>query len=134
MLMPDHGAARAALPLPDAIPPGTRRTSSEMHRPATSPTEVPSDASAPKAGALRAVGGEPAVTPDRARQALDRARDHMLALQHEEGWWKGELATNVSMDAEDRLLGAADGGRLDDRPDPSAGAAVALHAGGTRGA
>ncbi|WP_019809861.1 squalene--hopene cyclase [Saccharomonospora halophila] len=36
--------------------------------------------------------------------AVDRARDHLLAAQHEQGWWKGELATNVTMEAEDLLL------------------------------
>jgi squalene-hopene/tetraprenyl-beta-curcumene cyclase len=39
-----------------------------------------------------------------ARRTLDRARDHLLSLQHEQGWWKGELETNVTMDAEDLLL------------------------------
>jgi len=37
-------------------------------------------------------------------EALGRARDHLLGLQHPEGWWKGELQTNVTMDAEDLLL------------------------------
>jgi squalene-hopene/tetraprenyl-beta-curcumene cyclase len=36
--------------------------------------------------------------------ALDRAVDHLRALQDGAGWWKGELATNVTMDAEDLLL------------------------------
>jgi len=35
---------------------------------------------------------------------LDRARAALLALQSPEGWWKGELETNVTMDAEDLLL------------------------------
>jgi squalene-hopene/tetraprenyl-beta-curcumene cyclase len=39
-----------------------------------------------------------------ARAALGRARDHLLSLQAPDGWWKGELETNVSMDAEDMLL------------------------------
>ena len=39
-----------------------------------------------------------------ARGTLDRARDHVLGLQHAEGWWQGELETNVTMDAEDLLL------------------------------
>ena len=38
------------------------------------------------------------------QEALDRARDHLLGLQHAEGWWQGELETNVTMDAEDLLL------------------------------
>jgi squalene-hopene/tetraprenyl-beta-curcumene cyclase len=37
-------------------------------------------------------------------KARDRAVDRLLALQHESGWWKGELETNVTMDAEDLLL------------------------------
>ncbi len=41
---------------------------------------------------------------ERGRAALSRARDHLLSLQHEGGWWKGELETNVTMDAEDMLL------------------------------
>ncbi|MFI6262640.1 squalene--hopene cyclase [Micromonospora sp. NPDC051006] len=42
--------------------------------------------------------------PAAAREALRRARDHLLGLQEDAGWWKGELATNVTMDAEDLLL------------------------------
>jgi squalene-hopene/tetraprenyl-beta-curcumene cyclase len=36
--------------------------------------------------------------------ALDAAVAHLKELQHPDGWWKGELATNVTMDAEDLLL------------------------------
>jgi squalene-hopene/tetraprenyl-beta-curcumene cyclase len=39
-----------------------------------------------------------------AQGALLRARDHLLSLQTPGGWWKGELETNVTMDAEDLLL------------------------------
>ncbi|HEU0195522.1 MAG TPA: squalene--hopene cyclase [Gaiellales bacterium] len=39
-----------------------------------------------------------------AASTLDSARDHLLSLQSGEGWWKGELETNVTMDAEDLLL------------------------------
>jgi squalene-hopene/tetraprenyl-beta-curcumene cyclase len=45
--------------------------------------------------------GRAATTP---AQALARARDHLLGLQHGQGWWQGELETNVTMDAEDMLL------------------------------
>src|SRR5437660_794524 len=41
---------------------------------------------------------------EQALGALSRAGDHLLGLQHPEGWWKGELETNVTMDAEDLLL------------------------------
>ncbi len=39
-----------------------------------------------------------------AAATLARARDHLLGLQDPAGWWKGELETNVTMDAEDLLL------------------------------
>jgi squalene-hopene/tetraprenyl-beta-curcumene cyclase len=39
-----------------------------------------------------------------AQDTLGRARDHVLGLQHADGWWQGELETNVTMDAEDLLL------------------------------
>jgi squalene-hopene/tetraprenyl-beta-curcumene cyclase len=56
--------------------------------------------------------GLAAVTPDDrpggeaadARAALESATAHLLGLQDEAGWWKGELETNVTMDAEDLLL------------------------------
>jgi len=39
-----------------------------------------------------------------AQAALDRASEHLLSLQHSDGWWKGELETNVTIDAEDLFL------------------------------
>jgi squalene-hopene/tetraprenyl-beta-curcumene cyclase len=39
-----------------------------------------------------------------ARSTLERAREHLLGLQDAAGWWRGELETNVTMDAEDLLL------------------------------
>jgi squalene-hopene/tetraprenyl-beta-curcumene cyclase len=39
-----------------------------------------------------------------AQVKLELACEHLLCLQHEDGWWKGELQTNVTMDAEDMLL------------------------------
>jgi squalene-hopene/tetraprenyl-beta-curcumene cyclase len=39
-----------------------------------------------------------------AQVALERACEHLLSLQDEAGWWRGELQTNVTMDAEDMLL------------------------------
>jgi squalene-hopene/tetraprenyl-beta-curcumene cyclase len=44
------------------------------------------------------------LAPTSAVLALDAACDHLLGLQAPEGWWKGELQTNVTMDAEDLLL------------------------------
>ena len=50
--------------------------------------------------------GELVAPPDApgAQDAMARARDHLLGLQAPAGWWKGELETNVTMDAEDLLL------------------------------
>jgi squalene-hopene/tetraprenyl-beta-curcumene cyclase len=42
--------------------------------------------------------------PRDARAALAAAVAHLRGLQAPAGWWKGELATNVTMDAEDLLL------------------------------
>jgi squalene-hopene/tetraprenyl-beta-curcumene cyclase len=39
-----------------------------------------------------------------ARMALNAAAERLLSLQDREGWWRGELQTNVTMDAEDMLL------------------------------
>ena len=41
---------------------------------------------------------------DVAASALARGCDHLLSLQHPRGYWKGELETNVTMEAEDLLL------------------------------
>ncbi|MET9130375.1 squalene--hopene cyclase [Streptomyces antibioticus] len=46
-----------------------------------------------------AAGGQEA-----AARAVRRATAHLLARQDAEGWWKGDLETNVTMDAEDLLL------------------------------
>lgn len=40
----------------------------------------------------------------RVATALDLAVGHLLAAQDPLGWWKGELATNVTMEAEDLFL------------------------------
>ncbi len=39
-----------------------------------------------------------------AEEALERAAAHLLSLQHPDGYWKGELETNVTIDAEDIFL------------------------------
>jgi squalene-hopene/tetraprenyl-beta-curcumene cyclase len=39
-----------------------------------------------------------------AAHAIKAAREHLLSLQDDEGWWKAELETNVTMDAEDLML------------------------------
>jgi squalene-hopene/tetraprenyl-beta-curcumene cyclase len=39
-----------------------------------------------------------------AARALQRGTERLLAHQDDAGWWKGELQTNVTMDAEDMLM------------------------------
>src|ERR1035437_4394076 len=39
-----------------------------------------------------------------AEVTLERASRRLLSLQDDAGWWRGELQTNVTMDAEDILL------------------------------
>ncbi len=56
----------------------------------------PDDSHAPAAGRPRRCRA--------AAAALARATDHLLSLQRDQGWWQGELETNVTMDAEDLLL------------------------------
>jgi squalene-hopene/tetraprenyl-beta-curcumene cyclase len=46
----------------------------------------------------------PTDTLSEARLALERACERLLGLQHDDGFWRGELQTNVTMDAEDMLL------------------------------
>ncbi|MFI7098917.1 squalene--hopene cyclase [Streptomyces sp. NPDC050161] len=46
----------------------------------------------------------PSGTTEAARRATARATAHLLAAQDSAGWWKGDLDTNVTMDAEDLLL------------------------------
>ena len=55
-----------------------------------------------------------------ARLALDRASEHLLSLQDDAGWWRGELQTNVTMDAEDMLLREFLGVRRADETERSA--------------
>ena len=76
----------------------------------SAPRPVPGQAPAvpdSPAGAESPASPSPADTVDvrgLAAAALERARTHLLGLQQPAGWWKGELATNVTMDAEDLLL------------------------------
>jgi squalene-hopene/tetraprenyl-beta-curcumene cyclase len=55
-------------------------------------------------GPTLAPAGDPETRVDALRAAITRAREHLLALQDPRGWWKAELQTNVTMDAEDLLL------------------------------
>jgi squalene-hopene/tetraprenyl-beta-curcumene cyclase len=52
--------------------------------------------------------------------ALDAAVGHLRGLQDKAGWWKGELETNVTMDAEDLLLREFLGIRTDEETEQAA--------------
>ena len=53
-------------------------------------------------------------------ETLRRAQEHLLARQAGAGWWKGELRTNVTMDAEDLLMRQFLGILRPDELEPSA--------------
>jgi len=55
-----------------------------------------------------------------AEVALELACEHLLSLESEDGWWQGELQTNVTMDAEDMLLREFLGVRRADETERSA--------------
>ncbi|MFF0624008.1 squalene--hopene cyclase [Streptomyces sp. NPDC004296] len=62
------------------------------------------DGTAPAGPAGRPPTAVLQVTADAAREATARATDYLLSVQDPAGWWKGDLETNVTMDAEDLLL------------------------------
>lgn len=67
--------------------------------PAPEPPSAPTLGTAtPAAGLPTAPAGPPEVA-----EALERATAHLLSLQDPDGWWKGAMDTNVTMDAEDLL-------------------------------
>ncbi|MGW2402614.1 squalene--hopene cyclase [Kitasatospora sp. NPDC001664] len=85
-------------PEPAAVgerPPVTDRLTGRQTTVATAP--------APGAGRRQAEGPERSGPLDPA-QALARATAELLSRQSPDGWWKGDLETNVTMDAEDLLL------------------------------
>lgn len=57
---------------------------------------------------------------DPVTEGLTRATEALLDMQHHEGWFKGELETNVTMDAEDLLLREFLGIRTDEETAASA--------------
>ncbi|MFC6879051.1 MULTISPECIES: squalene--hopene cyclase [Actinomadura] len=93
-----------------ARPAGTAKNPPAAGRAATARTAAPAETgTAPAAAEAAAAPAVPAAAPapapgDRTAAALHAAREHLLGLQSAEGWWKGELQTNVTMDAEDLLL------------------------------
>lgn len=60
------------------------------------------------------------VDHDEVKDALDRAVAHLMDIQDDAGWWKGELETNVTMDAEDLLFRQFLGIRTDEQTQASA--------------
>ncbi|MGI8576630.1 MAG: squalene--hopene cyclase [Nocardioidaceae bacterium] len=52
----------------------------------------------------RATAATRAVDRDALEATLDRAVHHLLSRQHHDGWWRGLLETNVTMDAEDLMM------------------------------
>jgi squalene-hopene/tetraprenyl-beta-curcumene cyclase len=55
-------------------------------------------------GALGTRVADTADTRSPLSETIERAVSHLRALQDPLGWWKGDLETNVTMDAEDLLL------------------------------
>ncbi|HMC38312.1 MAG TPA: squalene--hopene cyclase [Acidimicrobiales bacterium] len=53
---------------------------------------------------MTAVRGARASLEEEAAAAAKAATEHLLGRQDAAGWWKGELETNVTMDAEDLML------------------------------
>src|SRR5665213_1750203 len=62
------------------------------------------DAETAMVGGVAVLRDGPNAVAGDALRALQRSREHLLGLQDPGGWWKGELQTNVTMDAEDMLL------------------------------
>ncbi|MEU9252111.1 squalene--hopene cyclase [Streptomyces sp. NPDC048270] len=118
------GGRQAGPPGPQAEyrPPGLRGAEGTgAFRPAVGPASPPPPApstghgvTAPPApeggrGGARTATADLPEPPDGNRrpevhEAAARATRHLLARQDAEGWWKGDLETNVTMDAEDLLL------------------------------
>ncbi|MFM9371236.1 squalene--hopene cyclase [Streptomyces sp. Da 82-17] len=69
----------------------------------TATTDGSTGAAAPRAAAAPETDESPD-TFEAAVRATERATEHLLSRQHADGWWKGDLETNVTMDAEDLLL------------------------------
>ncbi|MDI3404027.1 squalene--hopene cyclase [Streptomyces cavernicola] len=69
----------------------------------TATTDGSTGAIPPRAAAARETDESPD-TFEAALRAAERAIEHLLSRQHADGWWKGDLETNVTMDAEDLLL------------------------------
>ncbi|WP_019890663.1 squalene--hopene cyclase [Streptomyces purpureus] len=72
----------------------------------TATTDGSAGAVSPRASSASDITTAPAADGIRAaaERAAERSVAHLLGRQDAEGWWKGDLETNVTMDAEDLLL------------------------------
>ncbi|WP_369212123.1 squalene--hopene cyclase [Streptomyces flavofungini] len=76
----------------------------------TATTDGSTGAATPRAASASQTTDTHAATPptegtkDAATRAIRRSTGFLLSRQDAEGWWKGDLETNVTMDAEDLLL------------------------------
>jgi squalene-hopene/tetraprenyl-beta-curcumene cyclase len=66
------------------------------------------------------VSGTESITRTDVERARDRLVEYLLEHQHPDGWWKGNLETNVTMDAEDLLLRQFLGIREDEETEQAA--------------
>ncbi len=67
-------------------------------------TPLPDERGAAVAAGAREDGRGQGPGRTRAEWALEAGRRALLGMQSPQGWWKGELETNVTIDAEDLLL------------------------------
>ncbi len=90
-------------PLPDAEPPEPEFSVGQAGQPI--PTNAAVDTVIAPAVAPPAAPTAPSRSDRRTTaETLAAGRDQLLRLQNDIGWWKGELETNVTMDAEDLML------------------------------
>ena len=92
-----------------AVPPRAASANDTTDTPPSKGTGAKEGTAAPAASADPADAGTPGTAdvggPEgAARRAVRRATDFLLSRQDDQGWWKGDLETNVTMDAEDLLL------------------------------
>ncbi|MER8043564.1 squalene--hopene cyclase [Streptomyces sp. NPDC094032] len=70
----------------------------------TATTDGSAGAVGPRAAAASTTDSGTGGLEESAAEAAERSVRHLLGRQDAEGWWKGDLETNVTMDAEDLLL------------------------------
>src|SRR5919108_853370 len=89
------GSRRSDPPNPHPIRIGCRIARRHRVRPPSTAELKPHRPDEPASGAVSHAALE---------SAVHSARRHLLSLQTDGGWWRAELETNVTMDAEDLLL------------------------------